>query len=61
MTMRVFVRNADATRRARLRTVDFSPADSSVMRTADLAELAPGEEREVWIHAGREIVVSETP
>lgn len=53
MTMRLTLKNEDQSRTARVTTLDVGGAANTP------AEIAPGETKDFWIHAGRTLTVEE--
>jgi hypothetical protein len=74
MTMKLTIKNEDASRTAVVKTIDLKlvqdPANPGGMHVPDpdqpgtvasTAEIAPGATAEFWIHNGRKIDVTEKP
>lgn len=59
MTMKLTIKNDDATRVGKATVEDFQmgKAEPSVV---DAFEIEPGASREVWVHASRRVVLTES-
>lgn len=58
MTMKLTIKNDDATRTALATSIEIS-ADGQVRNPQAPVELAPGESKEFWIYQGRELKLEE--
>lgn len=56
MTMSIRIKNEDQARTAKVAVTDFNATERGAPQEYDLP---PGEEKQIYIHAGRDVLVTE--